>query len=399
MVFRYRTLKVDIFAEKTNEIFQILKYFSIFVPNSTMTGIYIHIPFCASRCIYCGFYSTVKRELRQQYADALCREMAMRTTGDTISTAYLGGGTPSQLTIGQLQQLFDALYNIYKVADNAEVTIEVNPDDVTAELATELTQLPVNRVSMGVQTFDNERLRFLRRRHTSEQAIQAFSRLRKAGFNNISIDLMYGFPDETAADWQHDIDAAIALGAEHVSAYCLSIEEGTPLHRMNIEAADEETERAMYYTLIDRLDAAGYEHYEISNFARPGYRSRHNSSYWTDIPYIGLGAAAHSYDGRYRRWNPSDLQLYVNSIHDGKLTCEQEFIDDVTHYNDRVMLALRTIEGIDLDTLTEAERKYLFTNSKKHIDQGLLTRNGQRLRLSREGLFVSDMVMSDLMRA
>jgi oxygen-independent coproporphyrinogen-3 oxidase len=339
----------------------------------------------------------VKRELRQQYADALCREMAMRTTGDTISTAYLGGGTPSQLTIGQLQQLFDALYNIYKVADNAEVTIEVNPDDVTAELATELAQLPVNRVSMGVQTFDNERLRFLRRRHTSEQAIQAFSRLRKAGFNNISIDLMYGFPEETAADWQHDIDAAIALGAEHVSAYCLSIEEGTPLHRMNIEAADEETERAMYYTLIDRLDAAGYEHYEISNFARPGYRSRHNSSYWTDIPYIGLGAAAHSYDGRYRRWNPSDLQLYVNSIHDGRLTSEQEFIDDVTHYNDRITTALRTCDGLNLATLPDRFSNYCLQEAQPFLRNGLLRLEDNHLTLTRQGLFVSDMVMSSLM--
>lgn len=363
-----------------------------------MSGIYIHIPFCASRCIYCGFYSTEKMELRQQYVDAVCREISIRPTADTISTIYLGGGTPSQLSAQQLRQLFDTIYNIYKVADDAEVTIETNPDDVTADYAEALSALPINRVSMGVQTFSNERLRFLHRRHTSQQVQQAVKCLREAGFHNISIDLMYGFPGETLDDWQYDIDAAIVLGAEHVSAYCLSIEEGTPLHRMNIEAADEETERTMYYTLIDRLAAADYEHYEISNFARHGYRSRHNSSYWTDVPYIGLGAAAHSYDGKYRQWNIDDILKYINSISTRQPAFEKEFIDDITHYNDRVMLALRTVEGIDLNTLPTHDRAYLLETSTKYVAQGLLTGENGRLKLSRDGLFVSDMVISDLMR-
>jgi len=367
-----------------------------------MTSIYIHIPFCASRCIYCGFYSTVETSLRQQYADALCHEMTLRPTADTISTIYLGGGTPSQLSAAQLRQLFEALYNIYKVSDNAEVTVEANPDDVTANFAEALSTLPVNRVSMGVQTFDEERLLFLHRRHTSQQVRQAVERLREAGYRNISIDLMYGFPGETLDDWQHDIDAAIALGAEHVSAYCLSIEEGTALFELmnkgQIIKNDEETERAMYYMLIDRLAAAGYEHYEISNFARPGYRSRHNSSYWTDIPYIGLGAAAHSYDGQYRRWNPDNLKQYMDSINNGQLTFEEEFIDNTTHYNDRVMLSLRTAEGVNLDTLSADDCAYLLKNARRHVTRGLLTFKENRLALSRDGLFVSDMVMSDLMR-
>lgn len=406
MDFSNRTLKVDIFAEKTNEIFQILNYFSNFVPNSTMTGIYIHIPFCASRCIYCAFYSTVKMELRQQYADALCREMTMGPTADTISTIYLGGGTPSQLTVGQLQQLLDGLYNIYKVAEDAEVTIEVNPDDVTPALAEALSRLPVNRVSMGAQTFDDQRLRFLRRRHTARQVGEAVARLRTAGISNISVDLMYGFPDETLDDWQRDIDSALSLDVEHLSAYCLSIEEGTPLyekvHKGNVSfcvLCNEEVERTMYYTLIDRLAAAGYEHYEISNFARRGYRSRHNSSYWTDIPYIGLGAAAHSYDGQRRRWNVSDLQHYIEGAETGHIDYEEEVLDDDTRYNDRVMLSLRTAEGLDLSTLTAHDRAYLLENARRYVVNGLLTEENGRLKLSREGLFVSDMVTSDLMRA
>ena len=370
-----------------------------------MTGIYIHIPFCASRCIYCAFYSTVKMELRQQYIDALCREMTMRPTADTISTIYLGGGTPSQLTVGQLQQLLDGLYNIYKVVEDAEVTIEVNPDDVTPALAEALSRLPVNRVSMGAQTFDDQRLRFLRRRHTARQVGEAVARLRTAGISNISVDLMYGFPDETLDDWQRDIDSALSLDVEHLSAYCLSIEEGTPLyekvHKKNrpfCVLCNEEVERTMYYTLIDRLAAAGYEHYEISNFARRGYQSRHNSSYWTDIPYIGLGAAAHSYDGQRRRWNVSDLHHYIEGAETGHIDYEEEVLDDDTRYNDRVMLSLRTAEGLDLSTLTAHDRAYLLENAKKYVVNGLLTEENGRLKLSREGLFVSDMVTSDLMR-
>ena len=231
-----------------------------------MAGLYIHIPFCKSRCIYCGFYSTTAFELRQQYTDALCREMADRASG-SISTIYLGGGTPSQLTLPQLHQIFDAIYKYNKVEKGAEVTIEVNPDDVTEELAAALPALSVNRVSMGAQTFDDERLVFLRRRHTSRQVGEAIDRLRKAGIDNISIDLMYGFPEETLTSWQQDISSALSLDVEHLSAYCLMIEEGTPLfEKKGLKMPDEELERAMYEQLMDRLEAAGYEHYEISNW-------------------------------------------------------------------------------------------------------------------------------------
>jgi oxygen-independent coproporphyrinogen-3 oxidase len=325
-----------------------------------------------------------------------------------------------------------------------EVTIEVNPDDVTVEFAAMLSQLPINRVSMGVQTFDDQRLQFLRRRHTARQAIEAVSILRSAGIRNLSIDLMYGFPGESLSDWESDIDTALSLNVEHISAYCLMIEEGTPLHKMFTvdglsscvpavasgkaertddysgnqhnencpQCVDEETERQMYYTLIDRLEAAGYEHYEISNFARKGFRSRHNSNYWNGTPYIGLGAAAHSYDGRSRSWNVADIKSYIEGIEQGERRFEEEVLDEDTRYNDAVTVRLRTKEGLDLAALSDRLRDYCMKNARRYLDDGLLeiysatepaVRDlpsptlSQRLRLTRRGLFVSDMVMSDLM--
>ena len=383
-----------------------------------MAGIYVHIPFCKSRCIYCAFYSTTHLEQRQLYVDTICQEARLRAprvvsgspqskapravSGFPADTIYLGGGTPSQLTAPQLRQILDTLYNIYKVKTGAEVTIEANPDDVTADYAAALSLLPVNRVSMGAQTFDDRRLRFLHRRHTAGQVAQAVSLLRQAGIRNISIDLMYGFPGESLNDWQCDIARALDLGVEHLSAYCLTIEEGTPLYKIvkskEVMNEDEELERTMYEMLIDKLEAAGYEHYEISNFARPGFRSRHNTSYWTDKPYIGLGAAAHSYDGHYRSWNVSDIDRYMTAVKQGLPVAESELIDDVTRYNDRVMLALRTAEGLDLSTLHDTDRRYLLSIASKHIDQGLLRISQDHLQLTRQSLFVSDMVVSDLMR-
>ena len=406
-----------------------------------MAGIYIHIPFCRSRCIYCGFYSTTALDLRQRYVDALCREMEIRGTGHLISgqspdqgpvppisTIYLGGGTPSQLTFDQLHLLFIYINKVYPLASPSEITIEVNPDDVTVEFAAVLQQLPINRVSMGIQTFDDQRLRFLHRRHTARQAIEAVSILRSAGINNLSIDLMYGFPGETLSDWQSDISTALSLNVEHLSAYCLMIEEGTPLHRMLKQhngdcplceqrselqgdcpqCVDEETERQMYYTLIDRLTAAGYEHYEISNFAKlppptggvrggpSPFRSRHNSNYWNGTPYIGLGAAAHSYDIRTRSWNIADINAYIEGIGRGERRFEEEILDDDTRYNDAVTVGLRTCEGINLDTLPKKYRDYCIKNARRYLDNGLLELTTQHLHLTRRGLFVSDMVMSDL---
>jgi oxygen-independent coproporphyrinogen-3 oxidase len=327
----------------------------------------------------------------------------------SIDTIYLGGGTPSQLTPDQLRQLF--LY-INKVYENqaVEVTIEMNPDDVTPAFAEVLPRLGINRVSMGAQTFDNERLRFLHRRHTATQVRQAVTALRNAGIHNISIDLMYGFPGETLDDWQRDIEAALSLDVEHISAYCLMVEEGTALYERlkmkdeKLKMPNEELERQMYELLIDKLTAAGYEHYEISNFSKPGYRSKHNSSYWQDIPYIGLGAAAHSYnppltppEGRgIRSWNVADIHQYIEAIERGELPSEQEEIDDDTHYNDRITVALRTSDGLDLTTLSERHRHYCIKEAQRFIDDGLLRLVNNHLSLTRKGLFVSDYIMSSL---
>ena len=378
-----------------------------------MAGLYIHIPFCASRCIYCNFYSTTSLKLRQRYVDAVCREMSLLPAPSkergSIDTIYLGGGTPSQLTPDQLRQLF--LY-INKVYENqaVEVTIEMNPDDVTPAFAEVLPRLGINRVSMGAQTFDNERLRFLHRRHTATQVRQAVTALRNAGIHNISIDLMYGFPGETLDDWQRDIEAALSLDVEHISAYCLMVEEETALYERlkmkdeKLKMPNEELERQMYELLIDKLTAAGYEHYEISNFAKPGYRSKHNSSYWQDIPYIGIGAAAHSYnppqispEGRgIRSWNVADIHQYIEAIEHGELPSEQEEIDDDTHYNDRITVALRTCEGLDLTTLSDRHRRYCMKEAQRFLDDGLLQLCDNRLSLTRKGLFVSDYIMSSL---
>ena len=367
-----------------------------------MAGLYLHIPFCASRCIYCGFNSTVRLEWRQQYVDALCREMEMRPSEETVTTVYLGGGTPSQLSTGQLEQILSTAFRVYRVAPQ-EITIECNPDDVTAQWAVAMRQLGVNRVSMGVQTFDDGRLRFLHRRHNASQVRTAIGLLRHAGFDNISIDLIYGFPQQTVEQWLGDIRAAIALGVEHLSAYALSYEEGTPLYRMRqqgeVTELDEECSRRMYDVLMDRMAEAGYEHYEISNFALPGRFSRHNSSYWQDVPYLGLGAAAHSYDLKERRWNVADIRRYVDCIAAGQLPVEGvERIDGVTRYNDRITVALRTREGVNLSTLDGDCRQFCLKEAKTFLDGGLLEQQGDWLRLTRDGIFVSDMVMAALMR-
>ena len=321
-----------------------------------------------------------------------------------VQTIYFGGGTPSQLTIPQLRQILDAIYIYNKVSDEAEVTIEVNPDDVTDEFAQGLQSLPVNRVSMGAQTFDDERLKWLHRRHTSRQVAEAVGRLRHVGIQNISIDLMYGFPDESLSDWEYDIDCALALNVEHLSAYCLTIEEGTPLYQMmhkgdgSTTSLDEELERQMYEMLIDKLEAAGYEHYEISNFARTGYRSRHNSNYWNGTPYIGLGAAAHSYDGKTRSWNIADIHQYIEGMERGERLFESEVIEGDTRYNDMVTVALRTREGMNLSLLTDEHRDYCLKNARRFINDGLLKINDNHLSLTRKGLFVSDMLLAELIK-
>lgn len=375
-------------------------------------GIYIHIPFCKSRCIYCGFYSTTNKELKERYVDALIREIHMRKddfarlgtslSPSSTSTVYFGGGTPSSLSVCDIERIVGALESTFN-GTPSEVTLEMNPDDVTKDYIKAVRQMGINRISMGIQTFDDSRLQFIRRRHNASQAEKAVMTIREEGIHNVSIDLMFGFPNQTMDEWVTDIDKAIALHPTHISAYSLMYEEDTPLFRMlqkgEINQIDDETSLAMYTELINRLTANGYEHYEISNFAMPGYRSVHNSSYWHDTPYLGFGAAAHSYNKDTRSWNIPDLKKYIESIESGVLPSESEIIDADTHYNDLITTALRTREGLNLDNLPQKYREYALVNARKSISEHLLEATDSHIRLTREGLFVSDMVMSELIKA
>ena len=272
-----------------------------------MAGIYLHIPFCKTRCIYCDFYSTTRSELKTRYVQALCRELTMRKEylkGEDIETIYFGGGTPSQLEKEDFEQIFDTIREHYGLNHCQEITLEANPDDLSQEYLEMLSSLPFNRLSMGIQTFDDATLKLLRRRHNARTAIEAIDRCRKAGFQNISIDLIYGLPGETKERWENDLRQAISLNVEHISAYHLIYEEDTPIYNMlkqhQISEVDEDSSLEFFTLLIEHLQKAGFEHYEISNFCRPGKYSRHNTSYWKGIAYLGCGPSAHSFDGMTR---------------------------------------------------------------------------------------------------
>ena len=383
-----------------------------------MAGIYIHVPFCASRCIYCGFYTATTLSSQDRLVRALCSELDMRrdylldkaapTSPITIDTIYLGGGTPSQLSQENLLRLFDAIYNkveqvpTFHISPTAEVTMECNPDDLTPQFVQTIARLPVNRVSMGVQTFSDERLNFLRRRHKATDIEPAIQRLRQVGIGNISIDLIFGFPKQTVNEWATDLQKAIELDVEHISAYSLMYEEGTPLFRLLeqqrvSEIADSQS-LDMFNLLVDTLTTNHYEHYEISNFAREGFSSRHNASYWQGIPYLGLGPSAHSYDGNSRQWNVSNLHKYMDAIENGTVPMEKETLDEDTKYNDWITTALRTKEGLDLNLLSEAHREYLLRAAEPHLREGNLVLTNNNIALSRAGIFISDSVMSDLVK-
>lgn len=373
-----------------------------------MAGIYIHIPFCKRRCIYCDFFSTTQSEKMSTYVRAVCRELEMRKDyleGEDIETIYLGGGTPSQLFREELKEIFNHIYKEYPVREDAEITLEANPDDLTPEYVAMLRQQPINRISMGIQTFQEETLNLLHRRHTATQAIEAFRRCREAGFQNISIDLMYGLPGETFETWKEDLQQAIALRPEHISAYHLIYEEDTVLWKLReqhqVEEADEDLSVSLFSTLIEQLSEAGYQHYEISNFCLPGLHSRHNSSYWTGKKYLGCGPSAHSFNGVSRQWNVASLDDYLKGVEGGQLDYEVEELDLYTRYNDFVLTSIRTCWGMPLSTLRsdfgEELYRYCLRMAKPHLDQGVLEKSEDVLKLTRKGIFVSDGIMSDLM--
>lgn len=429
-----------------------------------MAGIYLHIPFCKRRCIYCDFYSTVQEEKKDAYVQALCKELEIRRhyiEEEPIETIYFGGGTPSQLDEKAFKQIFDCIartfdidyspatlkpaihpseisasdtgwtsdidcspviptainpaYPIdipssetgqtFRMSHCKEITLEANPDDLSEEYVQMLRRLPFNRISIGIQTFHDPTLQLLQRRHTAQQAIDAVHRCQDAGFHNISIDLIYGLPNETDETWQADLQQAINMKVQHISAYHLIYEEGTTLWNLKaqhqVNEVEEEKSLAFFTQLIDTLSEAGYEQYEISNFCLPGYYSRHNSGYWREKKYIGCGPSAHSYNGISRQWNKPSLDEYIRQIEKGTVPFEEEKLNRYTRYNDRIITSIRTTWGLSLSKLRsdfgEILYHYCLQNACPHIEHGMLEIKKDTLRLTRQGIFISDGIMSDLL--
>ena len=376
-----------------------------------MAGIYIHVPFCQSRCAYCDFYSTTLLAHREAYVEAVCRELQHRLPelqGEPVKTLYFGGGTPSTLTIEELRVILETLENLEVLGNpnNLELTLEANPDDLTEEYVKGLRTLPINRVSLGRQSFHDRTLRLVGRRHTAQEAIDAVHRLQQAGLTNISIDLIYGLPGESLDDWAYSLDQAIALGVKHISAYHLTYEEGTRLWRMQeqglVAPIDEEQSVRSFELLREKLLSAGYEHYEISNFALPGYHSRHNSSYWQGTKYIGIGPGAHSYDGSNRRWNLSSLTDYIATPHEEDVPHEVEHLTTDERYDERIITELRTARGINLTGLKadfgERYHTHCLRCATPYIERGQLIHTADNhLHLTPDSILVSDAVMRDLL--
>ena len=378
-----------------------------------MAGLYLHVPFCSSKCSYCAFYSVTNNQLKQDYIEAVCKELYLRKHffqdihlknnqfDPVVNTVYFGGGTPSCLDESDFEKIFNAIYDCFGTSFE-EVTIECNPDDITLSYAKTLKKY-ANRISLGIQTFNNDQLKLINRRHNAEEAIKAVNIIKEVGISNISIDLIFGFPKETLADWLFDINQAIKLDVQHVSAYSLMFEEGTKLYHLlqkeEIEQISEELSVEMYDVLIDKLSEAGLAQYEISNFAKPGFESRHNSSYWNETPYLGVGPSAQSYNLSTRSWNVSNVSQYVKSISKGILPLEEEQIDEITRYNDLITTALRTKEGIQLNTLEEDYVQYLLEQSSDFIKEGTMIKTSDnRLALTRKGYYISDAIMAELIK-
>ncbi|WP_311378782.1 radical SAM family heme chaperone HemW [Alloprevotella tannerae] len=367
-----------------------------------MAGLYVHVPFCASRCIYCDFYSTTQTtEQRERYTKALIDEIKARAGrwDDTFQTIYFGGGTPSQLSIAEVSHIITAIQTLLHISPSAEITFEANPDDINANYVKQLKSLGINRISLGVQTFDDARLHFLRRRHTAKEAAKAVETTSTI-IENVSLDLIYGLPNQTLSDWETDIRQALQLPIKHLSSYALTIEEGTPLFQLQqkqiIKEVKEDITRAMYEMLMLQTEQAGMQHYEISNFAYPTYHSQHNHNYWLGLPYLGVGPGAHSYKGHTRRWNKSDLNHYLQ--HPGQPLFDFEQLNEDEHFNEMLLLRLRTKEGLSLNELKPQDRNYLFSVASPFIKQGYLHLLRETLYLSKHGIFISNYIISSLMK-
>jgi len=374
---------------------------AIFAKIIHMAGLYIHIPFCAHKCIYCGFYSIANVSRKSEFLQALYEEMQLRhhyLETSSLSTVYIGGGTPSLLSPDELSQLFDHIQHFFVIEPNAEITMEANPEQLTADYCLELKRLGINRLSIGVQSFQDEVLQFMGRRHTAQQAVEAVHNAAAAGFDNLSLDLIYGVGERKPEDWEKDVRTALALPIKHLSAYALTTEENSLLYKkiQKKEHAPVEDDLAVSQikTLLQIIPEYGFQQYEISNYAIPGFESRHNSAYWHHIPYLGLGPSAHSFNGKSRQWNSPNLNQYLSKISQGIDYEEKETLDNSTLFNEKIMLELRTREGINLTALAELFGNNPVLNLKKYfaseVQDSYYQINNDHIILTDEGKLFAD---------
>ena len=371
-----------------------------------MSGIYIHIPFCKQACHYCDFHFSTSMKKKDEMVLALAKEIQLRKKefqNDVVETIYFGGGTPSVLTIEDLRLLIDEVYKHYNVAENPEITVEANPDDLDHETIRQLANSSINRLSIGIQSFFEDDLKMMNRAHNAEEAKNCLEEATKY-FDNISLDLIYGIPGMSNEKWIQNIETALSFGIPHISSYALTVEPKTALHSFIqkgiISAPEDEVAQEHFEILVEKLEEAGFIHYELSNFGKENYFSKNNSSYWLGKKYIGIGPSAHSYDGEKRGWNVSNNSIYIKSIQEGKLPLETETLSKTDRYNEYVMTGLRTIWGISLDRIqTEFGQTYLdYLNQQaaKYIEDHLLFVDENILRTTRKGKFLSDGIASDL---
>jgi oxygen-independent coproporphyrinogen-3 oxidase len=373
-----------------------------------MAGIYIHIPFCKKLCSYCDFYHIITQSDNKSFIDALIKEAAVRKEyigNETVSTIYIGGGTPSVLAVEEINTIIDNIRKLYSVKENCEITIEMNPDDVNEEYLKGLKDSCINRISLGIQSWRDPDLKLLNRRHSASQAVYALEETIKAGFQNVAIDLIYGIPGLSVHDWSSNLDISFSFDIKHLSAYHLTIEPGTIFGKMKekglMSEIDEEESNAQFNLLIDKSVSAGFVHYEISNFGKPGYFSIHNSNYWMQVNYLGLGPSAHSFNGYSRQWNIRDVKKYIKSVNAGSLYFEKEELDKKTRFNEYIMTSLRTMWGIDLEYVEKIFDKegydYIINLAGKFIGYGLMKQDNKTLILTNQGKMISDNVISELM--
>lgn len=370
------------------------------------TGLYIHIPYCRKACHYCNFHFSTALHNRERFIDALIKEIDL-TPGKKIreiTTVYFGGGTPSILFRTEIRSVVQALRSSFNIKEGAEWTLEVNPDDLNEMKLAFWKDLGFNRLSVGIQSFQEEDLTWMNRSHTAVQSRLGIDMIRQAGFQNFSIDLIYGIPGLTDEAWRKNVQLAIDLQIPHISAYALTVEPKTALshfvEQKKMPDVDPEHQAQHFQILVELLESAGYEHYEISNFAKPGWRSKHNSSYWAGTPYFGLGPGSHSFDGESRYWNISNNNLYIDSIHSGIIPFEKEDLTPIQQLNEYIMTSLRTMEGLDLGKVSSTWGSSFTTTilkeAEKQFSRGTLILVKDHLLLTKEGKFFADGIASDL---